>query len=555
MRFDDSLSTVLAADATSNFGAQSAWRQLVDLVGRRRVNDVGPALRRLEDLRDRVPREARAASGRALAIIDPPPALVEFFARDELGIAAPVLRAANLAASDWVAMLPRLGPGARAVLRHRRDLPADVMRGLESFGPTDFVLGDERVAAPADVPGPTIAAPLGPTPFVSVGEVARSIPVVAAALKQVATPQPAATPSFAIADLVARIDAYQRERPAAAEPVGPLADADHFRFATDATGVIRWVDGVARGPLVGVSLAQASVQGLARLDAAAGLALRNRTAFRGVRLTIAGRSGGAGEWRLSGAPSFDPATARFAGFSGIARRAPPPPTSASDQLRQLIHELRTPANAISGFAELIEGELLGPVAPVYRDRAALIQRQAADLLAAIEDLDTAARIEGGALDVRLTVTDLTAIARRAVAELAAAAAARAIPLAIDAETRILITGDDRATPRLVARLIATILAIAQPGERLRVQVAARSRNARLTITRPRGLLDGNDDAALAIDPAPHRDEGPLLGQGFTLRLLRNFAEALGGRLGVDADRLTLRLPLAQPQGVEATLAQ
>jgi hypothetical protein len=28
---------------------------------------------------------------------------------------------------------------------------------------------------------------------------------------------------------------------------------------------------------------------------------------------------------------------------------------------------RTPANAVAGFAELIESELLGPVAPVYRD--------------------------------------------------------------------------------------------------------------------------------------------------------------------------------------------
>ncbi len=69
-------------------------------------------------------------------------------------------------------------------------------------------------------------------------------------------------------------------------------------------------------------------------------------------------------------------------------------TSPSDSLRQLVHELRTPANAVAGFAELIESELLGPVAPVYRDRASAIRSMAADLLASVEDLDTAARIEG-----------------------------------------------------------------------------------------------------------------------------------------------------------------
>ena len=35
---------------------------------------------------------------------------------------------------------------------------------------------------------------------------------------------------------------------------------------------------------------------------------------------------------------------------------------APDSLRQLVHELRTPTNAIAGFAEMIETQMLGPVA-------------------------------------------------------------------------------------------------------------------------------------------------------------------------------------------------
>ncbi|MFX6540706.1 hypothetical protein ABTG54_22045, partial [Acinetobacter baumannii] len=51
-------------------------------------------------------------------------------------------------------------------------------------------------------------------------------------------------------------------------------------------------------------------------------------------------------------------------------------------------------------AEMIQQELLGPVLPVYRDRAGAILNHSRDLVAVIDDLDLAARIDGDALDLR-----------------------------------------------------------------------------------------------------------------------------------------------------------
>ena len=555
MRFDDSLATVLAADASTPFGAQSAWRQLVDLVGRGRGDDRDAAIARLRELRDAVPERVRAASGRGLAFLRPPAALVALFAADAFAVAAPVLRTATLGAEEWLRLLPALTPQARAVLRHRRDLPAAVMRGLDSFGPTDFVLAHDGAAPtcePAAPPPP--AAPLDTTPFVAVGEAARAIPVVAEALRQSAEP----APRFEIAELVARIDAFQRTRPTPdPAPLAPAPASDRFRFATDAAGVIRWVEGAPRGPLIGVSLATTAPQGAARLDAVAGGALRRRSTFRDAHLDVAGESVAAGAWLLAGAPGFDAASGRFTGMTGVARRARALPSaagaSASDQLRQLVHELRTPANAIAGFAELIGSELLGPVPPPYRDRARLIERQAAALVGAIEDLDTAARIEGGALDLRPGEVDLADLVRRAASELAPLTAERGAVLTLDLAP-VLARADDRAAARLVARLLATLLGAAQPGERLRAQVVAKTRSARLAITRPRALAVAGDEALLSLGADAEHD-GSLLGAGFALRLARNLATELGGRLQVEADRLTLRLPLAEAVEVEQAAAQ
>lgn len=555
MRFDDSLATVLAADTQSAFGAQSAWRQLVDLLARGRVGDMNAALVRLGELRAQVPLEVRAAGSRAVAGAQPPAELVALLAGDEAAVAGPVLRAAQLSASEWLTLLPSLGPRARAVLRHRRDLQAEVVRGLESFGAADFVLGHDGPEPLVEPEAEPPAAPLDATPFVAVGEAARAIPLVAEALKRQAEPgQPSE-----IADLVARIDAYQRTR-TAPPPVDDAVTtvADRFHFGTDSAGVIRWVDGIARGPLIGTSLALAGTQGAVQLDATICEALRRRCAFRCARLEIGGRSAAAGEWRIAGEPSFDAATGRFIGMTCVARRVQPVEAalsaSPSDQLRQLVHELRTPATAIAGFAELIDHQLLGPVPPHYRERAALIGREAAALIGAIEDLDTAARIEGGALELRPGQVDLAELVRHAAAELQPLANERGATLTLDLSPAR-AAADDRAAQRLVTRLLATLLAAAAPGERLRAQVVAKTRSARLAVTRPRALAVSEGDALLSIDADASGAAGPLLGVGFGLRLARNLAAELGGRLQVEEARLTLRLPLAQAPEVEQAAAQ
>ncbi|RZL59688.1 MAG: hypothetical protein EOP65_02380, partial [Sphingomonas sp.] len=377
----------------SGFGAQSAWRQLTDLMGRGRIPADAASLDRLRELRSVVPLAIRAASARALAFARPPAALIGFFAEDAIEVAAPLLRTAQLADSDWLALLPRLDLHGRALLRHRRDLPGAVERGLASFGPADFVL---RYDAPA--PANDLAEPVTPTDTVALFPQPQPP-------APPPPPEPNAEGGFQIADLVARIDAFQKQRDPN-EPIAAVASEppSYFHFDTDHLGIIRAVDGVTRGALIGASLAVGLPQGEVRVDAVITGALRQRQRFAGARLDVGGHSDAAGAWRVAGTPQFDAESGRFTGYVAIARRpradeeaSLAPRKMVSDSLRQLVHELRTPTNAIAGFAELIEAQLLGPVAPVYREHAVTIRQQAASLLGAIEDLDTAARIEGKAL--------------------------------------------------------------------------------------------------------------------------------------------------------------
>jgi signal transduction histidine kinase len=246
---------------------------------------------------------------------------------------------------------------------------------------------------------------------------------------------------------------------------------------------------------------------------------------------------------------FDPASGRFVGYRGVARlpyrHETAARSSASDQLRQLVHELRTPANAVAGFAELIESQLLGPVSDVYRARAAAIRSQAAGLLSAIDDLDTAARIEGRALDLRATIVPVRPLLERVVRDLTPLAAERGATLVIVGEGAV--SADDRAVERLLARMLAALLSAARPGERIGVSVESDGARVQIVADRPDALADLTGDALFTLDGRVGEDEPgvPLLGAGFTLRLVRNLAVELGGALDILPGRLTVRLPAGE----------
>lgn len=760
MRFDDSLETVLSADMSTPFGAQSAWRQLVDLIGRRRVPPGISAIAKLKAIRRHVPPPIRAASARGLAFADPPAALVQLFAEDDPVIAAPVLRTARLRADEWIAMLSGMSPAARSVLRHRRDLPPVVSRALEGFGSVDFVLAagttvvpDERRAGTPAVPvevefPPAAEIPeieagevesaevesdaaedslieaqevetgaigveeylpakagdatidwtdvLGPLPanepestplhvttpepeqampepdvtesqteepqlvaelrdvvvepvvqarliappestFVSFASVARGLPVVAEAFRQtgdagesiepteipesaeiperaetsepvetlvseapetvvlqtiasepagpapvaevieIAKLQPppaeAASGMFQIAELVARIDAWQRQRDES--PAAPIqseiqpelfefesVQAQSFRFETDASGIVRWIEGAARAPLIGLALDLAALPGGSRVDGAVAGAFRRRAGFANARLVVDGESDAAGHWRITGIPVFDRESGRFMGYRGTARRpradetADPRPNrnSASDALRQLVHELRTPTNAIAGFAEMIESQMLGPVPQVYRAYATDIRSQAGSLLTAIDDIDMAARIDSKALDLRPCDVPLVPLLKRIADDLAPLATLRGTVIDVYAgDSELAIAGDDRAVERLIGRLMATLVASGGRDERIGISATLEAdRIVAIVFDRPAALAAYGGDSLLTIDAESEaeRDGAPLLGTGFALRLARNLAAELCGTLVIADKALTLRLPAAVIDSVE-----
>ncbi len=524
MRFDDKLDTVFAQPADDKAAMAAAWMQIVDILAQDRgVDDPDQrkaALKRLDNWRQNISIDRRSVSARSLAGRRVPADIVSFFGADVPQVAAPLLSTVQLSDQNWNEILPALPPASRALLRERRDLSPKVQKSLSSFGASDFALP-------------------------------------AADQKNAIEPE-----SSQIRELVARIEAFRRDRQQSTEfeqILQSVPPTEEFRFETGAEGVINWVDGAPRGPIIGIEIATMAEIGAHGVDGHAAGAFRRRTSFRNARLVVPGSGEVAGEWLISGIPCFNEHDGRFFGYRCSARRPQRderPITQQislfgnalpSDSLRQLVHELRTPLNAIRGFAEMIGGQLLGPVSADYRARAHDIVSEAAKLLTLFDDLDVAAKLEKGVSEVRLNATTNVGEVLQSISpDFVALTNARQVHLRFATAANLPAVAVDTVTvERMLTRLLGAVIGLASSGETITASIGLEKGQVVFAIDRPLSLA-GQTERDLfdpAYGPEGEWPDAPSLGLGFALRLISNMARATNGRLVVAEERFGLLLPV------------
>lgn len=495
VRFDDRLTTVLGHPASTPHDRAIRWRQLVELAARAPTTSDPDLLRQaLDEVRAGIGSvDERVRVAAALAIANQPlaPDLVAVFASDKLAVAAPVLASARLTASEWKHVASASSVECKAfisAIRMEQPEPAPAER--------------ERVAEPAAEDPPHIPS---------------------------------------ISEVVARIERLRQARENGETPAPARTEVESprlFRWECNDVGEIDWVEGAPRGPLVGRSIAQPTI-GRA-VDPMIQRAFQSRAPFHEASLDLPEGAAVGGIWKISGIPAFEPSSGRFAGYRGIAERPADEGRgaaagSSAHSLRELAHEIRTPLNAIIGFAEMITGQYLGPAESSYRERAEQIVGQARLLLAAVEDLDLAAKLHShphgqAQVHVGQLVEGLIAAIREEAAE-------RGVE--VDASRT---TGDLRAAvdaevaERLVRRLCSAAIASAVEGERLRLSVDSDGSHCMVSVSRPESL-----DAADLRPEMNRRADDPA---SVPLRLVMSLARTAGGELDATDDRLVLRLPKA-----------
>ncbi|WFL77524.1 histidine kinase dimerization/phospho-acceptor domain-containing protein [Altererythrobacter arenosus] len=589
MFFDDRLATVLRHRAAGEHAARTQFRQLLDLLGNRKYGRdeslVAAAWLRLGALGEQIPAAERARMVAERGWRFRSPELAADLAEDEPDVAAAALSRAELTEDDWEALIPRLPIRARGFLRLRRDLPPRAEALLERLGIRDRALpqpivaamtgededdfleltdlaedgGDEDAIAPAMSPEDELILPAAPleTPSAS----PEPTPVAEAKTSPVTDRQ--AREKTEIAALVERIAQFRRDREVAPPtidnsprlPFGEMQphgqrEIAGFGFVADTAGRIEWADASVAPMVIGKRLLPPRRLGEGSPPTPIARAFSRQQPIENLALTLEGAPAITGDWIVDAHPRFARSGGRFHGYVGRFRRpAPPPPdmraAQEADRIRQLLHELRTPVNALQGFAEVIQQQLFGPAPHEYRALAASIAGDAARILAGFDELERLARLETGVLSPQQGETDFAALLVEMVDQLQQVLNPRMagleLELAPDTEFRVAMDHEDAEA--LAWRVLATLAGASGAGEALSIELVRDGNRGLLACELPAQIVSEEDIFAAQVKSGKSGISAGLFGAGFSLRLARAEARAIGGDLTHDEDRILLSLPL------------
>ena len=532
MRFDDRLETTLRQADDGGIGLYDNWQQLVDMLAQN-SSDFDPVtvesgLQKVRQLMDIIPATLREQCVRGLSGRLRSAPLLLLLSGDVPAVAAAAVRGARLSDTEWADIVPHMSTRAREYLRNRGDIGPMTLRALRLLSSADFVPACDKSAAEMVAPAPQV---------LQIRDIVERIEKLRIAREQ---HDPAET----------------SVEPLIEQPVSFAEPIDQICLETDQHGTISWVEGAPAGAVVGVNIAEPAFDAGPGPDAYGAAAFRQKMPLENTRMRLCGAPAIAGDWRINAVPFFEPASGRFNGYRGILRRPnlaevahiPESDTHDAENVQQVLHELRTPLGAIIGFSEIIEQQLFGPVTEEYRTIAGNILHDAQRLLSGFDDLSTAAKIETGTYVTEIGSTDCDWLSLRLAERLRELSNVLQVTLnLVQAHPIRPFALDNHLAERLFSRLLSAVIIGCAPGEildgRFRMEPGLNAVN-RFVLTLPKKLAD-MDESELFGSGAGSIDEShdaPLLGLGFSLRLVRSLSRNVGGDLRFYNQALIVSLP-------------
>ena len=154
------------------------------------------------------------------------------------------------------------------------------------------------------------------------------------------------------------------------------------------------------------------------------------------------------------------------------RRAEEANLAKSRFLASMSHELRTPLNAILGFSEVMNSEVLGPLAnPTYREYAGDIHRSGQHLLNLINEILDLSRIEAGRYDLSEDALSLLEVAEDCIGMVQLRARAKNIQIHEQFEPHLpQVWADEKALRQVLLNLLSNAVKFTPQGGEITVKV-------------------------------------------------------------------------------------
>ncbi len=205
----------------------------------------------------------------------------------------------------------------------------------------------------------------------------------------------------------------------------------------------------------------------------------------------------------------------------------------SQFVRFVSHEMRTPLNAINGFAQVLAENAEGTLTPGQADCVKEIRTGAGNLKQLINDILDLAKVEAGTVELAPADVPVTA-ALEAVAQAAAPLAqARRIRLDVTGPAELRARGDAHRIRQVVLNLVSNALKFSPEGSTVEVSAGLRGAEVLVTVADHGAGISPADQATLFEEyRQTAAGRAAAEGTGLGLAICRRLIELMGGRIWV-----------------------
>jgi signal transduction histidine kinase len=203
-------------------------------------------------------------------------------------------------------------------------------------------------------------------------------------------------------------------------------------------------------------------------------------------------------------------------------------------LAAVSHELRSPLNAILGFADILMTEVDGPLTAEAREEVEQIRGSGKHLLDLINDILEFSALESGQLKLTRSRVDLASVAWEVVREAAGIVGARPVLVRIEGESEVFARADPRRVRQVLTNLVGNAIKFTQRGEVV-VDVGREGRYARVSVRDTGPGISPQERAVIFEEYKQTKDErARRRGTGLGLAIARRLVLMHGGKIDVDS---------------------
>jgi len=202
-------------------------------------------------------------------------------------------------------------------------------------------------------------------------------------------------------------------------------------------------------------------------------------------------------------------------------------------LAAVSHELRSPLNAILGFADILVTEVDGPLSAEAREEVEQILGSGKHLLELINDILELSALESGQLRLSRGKVDLAAVASNVVREAVGIVGDRAVGVRIEGEGGVFAFADAKRIRQVLTNLVGNAIKFTQQGEVV-VEVAREGRLVRMSVRDTGPGIQAQERSVIFEEYKQTREErARRRGTGLGLAITRRLVMMHGGTIDVD----------------------